>query len=285
MGPPRAVEAPSVGMALPLLFLGPGPTRREPSLVYDGAASRTERNVNERRLAQARSELPRLAAEWRDAAPRSRRQLLISLAGMVWGLAVPRALVQPAQDACLLTPAQTEGPFYPVRDQADKDNDLTQVAGASGRAEGPVIVITGRVRDLACRPVAGALVEIWQANAKGRYHHPDDARRDAPLDPNFQYWGLHRTDAEGRYRFITVLPAPYPAGFLWTRPAHVHFKVRRAGAPVLTTQMYFAGDPYLAQDRIFQAIPPPQRPRVVVALEPSPTEPARRLCRFDITVG
>lgn len=241
--------------------------------------------MDERSLARFRAELLRLAAVWRDATPRSRRQILAALAGAAFGLTASRALAQAVPQACLLTPAQTEGPFYPVRDQADTDNDLTLVAGAAGRAEGPIIVITGQVRDLACRPVARALVEIWQANAKGRYNHPDDDRRDAPLDPNFQHWGMHRTDAEGRYHFITVLPAPYPAGFFWTRPAHIHFKVRWPGAPGLTTQMYFAGDPYLAKDRIFQAIPPPQRPRVVVALEPEPSEPAQRRCRFDITVG
>lgn len=241
--------------------------------------------MDERSLTRFWAELLRLAAVWRDATPRSRRQILVSLAGTAWVLALSPPFGRAASDACLLTPAQTEGPFYPVRDQPDKDNDLTQVAGLAGRAEGPIIVITGQVRDPSCRPVAGALVEIWQANAKGRYNHPDDDRRDAPLDPNFQHWGMHRTDAEGRYQFTTVLPAPYPAGFFWTRPAHIHFKVRRPGAPGLTTQMYFAGDPYLAKDRIFQAIPPPQRPRVVVALEPSAGEPAQRRCRFDITVG
>ncbi len=81
-------------------------------------------------------------------------------------------------------------------------------------------------------------------------------------------------------------PAPYPAGFFWTRPSHIHFKVHRRGFPDLTTQMYFSGDPYLAKDRIFQAIPPAQRPRVVVTLEPSGPgdEPDARRCQFDLTV-
>lgn len=190
-----------------------------------------------------------------------------------------------SQSLCQPTPPQTEGPFYPVHEQDDKDNDLTVVRGHAKRATGQVIYIIGQVRDQECRPIAGARVEIWQAAASGRYRHPDDTNTRASHDPDFQHWGIAVTDQEGRYQFKTVKPSPYPASLFWTRPAHIHFKVHRKGFPTLTTQMYFAGDPYLDSDRIFKRIPESARPRVVVQLEP-PTqamEPDAKMCRFDIT--
>lgn len=186
---------------------------------------------------------------------------------------------------CLPTPPQTEGPFYPVHQPDDKDNDLTLVKGHTKRATGQVIYIVGQVRDAQCRPIAGALVEIWQAAASGRYRHPDDRNTSASHDPDFQHWGMTVTDQEGRYQFKTVKPSPYPAGLFWTRPSHIHFKVYRKGFPALTTQMYFESDPYLEKDLIFQRIPESARPRVVVRLDP-PTgdlEADAKLCRFDIT--
>jgi protocatechuate 3,4-dioxygenase beta subunit len=216
----------------------------------------------------------------------SRRQALGVMLGMAWSLGSRTTLAEALQNLCLPTPAQTEGPFYPVHDQPEKDNDLTRLKGSSGRATGQVLYILGQVRDAQCRPIEGALVEIWQASANGRYHHPEDQDERRPLDPHFQYWGYDRTDRDGRYRFITILPAPYPAGPFWTRPAHVHFKVHRRNFPMLTTQMYFAGDPYLEKDRIFQRIPPPERPRVVVETQKAPPdfEPGALLCYFDLTL-
>ena len=104
-----------------------------------------------------------------------------------------------------LTPENPEGPFYPKRSQLDKDTDLTQVQGREERAQGQVIRVTGRVLDDNGEPVEGALVDIWQANAFGRYDHEDDPAT-APLDPNFQGWGMVKTDAEGRYSFTTIKP-------------------------------------------------------------------------------
>jgi protocatechuate 3,4-dioxygenase beta subunit len=231
-------------------------------------------------------EIIAVAQQWRCGDPWSRRRLLAALAGALAALVVPAPLRLCAGDGCAVTPPQTEGPFYPVHDQPDKDNDLTRMPGAPGRAAGQIMHIEGSVRDAACRPIPGATVEIWQANANGRYNHPDDRNTRAASDPHFQHWGLTATDRDGRYMFKTVVPAPYPAGFFWTRPAHIHFKVHRRGSPTLTTQMYFAGDPYLARDRIFQAIPRPARPRVVVSLAPPGPEydPDVRLCRFNLIV-
>ncbi len=214
----------------------------------------------------------------------SRRQVLSALIGAAGALAYSAALGGTNRDLCLLTPPQTEGPYYPVQDQPEKDHDLTRVKGRPDRATGQILYILGQVLDEHCRPVEGALVEIWQAAASGRYNHPDDRDSRAPLDPNFQYWGFDTTDKEGRYSFKTVLPGPYQAGLFWTRPSHIHFKVHRRGYHELTTQMYFAGDPYLEKDRIFRAIPTAERQRVIVQPEPPgrEVEPGSRVCRFDL---
>ena len=215
----------------------------------------------------------------------SRRQMLAALAGVAGAWAAATAWGQ-ALDSCLMTPPQTEGPFYPVEDQLDKDNDLTRVSGQSGKAEGQVIYVIGQLRDRRCRPLSGALVEIWQASARGRYHHPQERFNRIPEDPFFQSWGQTRTDADGRYLFKTIKPAAYSAGRDWIRPSHIHFKVRWPESREWTTQMYFAGDPHQDRDYILNDIPVAERRQVIVEMQ-VPTreyEPASRLCRFDITL-
>ena len=144
----------------------------------------------------------------------------------------------------------------------DKDNDLT-VHGKSAPL-GEKMILVGRLLDEDGRPIRDALVEIWQANASGRYHHPGDTH-DAPLDPNFNGIGRTFTDAEGRYRFVTVKPGSYPwqnHKFAW-RPQHIHFSLL-GNAPVqrLVTQMYFPGDPLLDdRSRSTTACPTPPRAR------------------------
>lgn len=195
-------------------------------------------------------------------------------------------LTAPGEPACLPTPAQTEGPYYPVQDQTDKDTDLTALRGHAARASGRILYIYGRVRDSRCRSVSGALVEIWQAAASGRYKHPGDRNTKAPHDPHFQHWGLATTDPDGRFTFKTVMPSPYPAGFFWTRPAHIHYKVHRKGAPTLTTQMYFEGDSYLEKDFIYRDIPPAQRSRAVVKVQDADdaSEGNALACTFELVV-
>ena len=164
------------------------------------------------------------------------------------------------------TPAQTEGPFFPKKDQADKDLDMTRVQGRSEAALGEVIEISGQVLDEAGAPIAGALVDVWQANSHGRYDHERDPN-PAPLDPNFQGWARLTTDAEGRYRVRTIKPGAYPVGEGWSRPPHIHFKVAKRGFREVTTQMYFAGEPLNDVDRLWNSLSPGERGQLTVAFE------------------
>ena len=161
------------------------------------------------------------------------------------------------------TPPQTSGPFYPVVDQVDTDADLIMVTGSSAGAKGKIVIIEGIVTDQTCSPVAGALVEIWQACESGRYNHPSDTNT-AALDPNFQYWGKAVSDNQGRYRFRTVVPGAYPADTGWVRPPHIHFKIARLGYMELITQMYFTGESLNAKDLILQRLKKSDQAKVIV---------------------
>lgn len=147
------------------------------------------------------------------------------------------ALVSPALAQPLpLTPAQTEGPYYPSRIRpADTDADLTRI-GLGPRARGEIIALEGRVVDPAGRPIEGARIQIWQTDSQGIYLHPDDPNT-ARHDRNFQFYGRARSAADGAFRFLTILPARYPG-----RPPHIHAKITPPGGNTLTTQFYFAGD-------------------------------------------
>jgi protocatechuate 3,4-dioxygenase beta subunit len=148
--------------------------------------------------------------------------------------------------------------------------------------------VTGRVLDSGGRPVPDTLIEIWQANAAGRYAHRVDDH-PAPLDPNFDGAGRCMTDALGRYRFVTIKPGAYP----WKnhlnawRPQHIHFSLfGRAFTQRLITQMYFPGDPLFAQDPIFNSVPDrTARERMICAFDLALTEPEWALgYRFDIVL-
>lgn len=182
-----------------------------------------------------------------------------------------------------VTPSQTEGPFFPIVDQADKDADMTRIEGHDAMAEGEVVVVEGRVLDEAGQPIEGALVDVWQANTHGRYAHEADPN-PAPLDPNFQGWAKLVTDVEGRYRFRTIKPGPYQVGEAWSRPPHIHFKVARRGYRELTTQMYFAGDPLNDLDRLLLDVPEDQRGQLVVDFHQGEGHDAPH-GTFDITIA
>ena len=185
-----------------------------------------------------------------------------------------------AQTVLRRTQDQILGPFYPVMKRPDQSGDLTRVQDGLGRAKGQVLNVMGRVLNPAGEPVRGARVEIWQANAVGRYAHPDDPN-PAPLDPNFVGFGVITTDAEGRYRFKTIKPAAYPTGPTTMRPAHIHFEVV-GHHDQLVTQMYFEGDPYNEKDRYLQSASRPEA--LIVKLRPATPEfdPDSMTAVFDI---
>jgi protocatechuate 3,4-dioxygenase beta subunit len=185
------------------------------------------------------------------------------------------------------TLSELTGPVYGHDEVDDLDRDLTQ--GHRGEPLGERIIVTGRVTDRDGRPVRAALIEIWQANAAGRYVHEVD-QHPAPLDPNFTGAGRCLTDDEGRYRFVTVKPGAYP----WRnhpnawRPAHIHLSLfGRAFTNRLVTQMYFPGDPLFGQDPIFHSVRDPKaRERLVCTLDLDTTVPEWALAyRFDVVLG
>jgi len=197
----------------------------------------------------------------------NRRSLIKKMALAAGGIAV----LAPAAQAAFkceddITPKQVKGPFYPVADQIDKDTDLTRVKGISDVALGRAIDVKGIVTDTQCLPIAEAYVEIWQACASGKYNHPGDPNT-APLDPNFQYWGIAKTNKAGEYSFHTILPGAYPADVNWMRPPHIHFKVHKWGYQELITQLYFEGEAFNDQDLILQDLEEHEQEKVVRPIE------------------
>ena len=189
----------------------------------------------------------------------NRRTVIFAGAGIAASAVAATVVAGPSEP----TPSNPEGPFYPKHKQPDKDTDLTRIEGRSERAQGQVIRVEGQVLDEAGQPVQGALVDIWQANAAGRYDHEDDSAL-APLDPNFQGWGMVKTDDQGRYSFTTIKPGAYSVDADWSRPPHIHFKVSRRGYHELTTQMYFAGESLNDTDRLLRDVPEDRRGLLVV---------------------
>jgi protocatechuate 3,4-dioxygenase, beta subunit len=185
------------------------------------------------------------------------------------------------------TLSELTGPAFGDGDVGDLDHDLTrQHAGAP---LGERIIVSGRVTDRDGRPVRSALIEIWQANAAGRYVHDGD-QHPAPLDPNFTGAGRCLTNDDGVYRFVTVKPGAYPwrnHDNAW-RPAHIHLSLfGRAFTNRLVTQMYFPGDPLFTQDPIFQSVrDPTARDRLVCSFDLGSTVPEWALgYRFDVVLG
>ena len=182
--------------------------------------------------------------------------------------------------------ADLAAPLFGELPIGDTDNDLTRQH--AGEPVGERIIVSGRVTDEDGRAVPHTLVELWQCNAAGRYRHVRDDH-PAPLDPNFSGAGRTLTDAEGRYRFVTIKPGAYP----WRnhpnawRPAHIHFSLfGQSFLTRLVTQMYFPADPLCAFDPMFQSIPDLRaRERLVSRFDLDLTEPEWALgYRFDIVL-
>ncbi|HTC37980.1 MAG TPA: hypothetical protein VK693_03465 [Steroidobacteraceae bacterium] len=178
--------------------------------------------------------------------PILRRTLVKYLAG---AMAVPAAA---AAQALVPTPQETLGPFFPVRTPAGHGFDLTRVAGRHGRPKGQVIELSGHVLRTDGSPVPKAMIEVWQANAAGRYINPVD-KNPAPLDPNFKGVALLRAGADGAYRIRTIKPGAYPDPVGGMRTPHIHFDIT-AGDYRLVTQMYFPGEPLNEKDMLISTM-------------------------------
>lgn len=163
------------------------------------------------------------------------------------------------------TLSEMTGPIYGHDALGPLDNDLTQNARRTAEPLGERIVVTGRVLDEAGRPVRNTLIEVWQANAAGRYIHVTD-QHEAPIDPNFLGAGRCITDDSGVYRYTTIKPGAYPWGNHYNawRPSHIHLSLFGGSiASRLVTQMFFPGDPLHAFDPMFQSVPEHARDRLV----------------------
>jgi protocatechuate 3,4-dioxygenase, beta subunit len=178
------------------------------------------------------------------------------------------------------TPAQSRGPFYPDRLPLDRDNDLVQVEGHPGLARGEITDLAGRVLDAGGEPLRGALVEIWQCDANGRYIHLGDSG-GRPRDPGFQGYGRFETGPDGGYRFRTIKPVPYPG-----RAPHIHFAVQAPGHRPFVTQMYVEGAPENQVDWLLNAVSDPaSRASLIVPFLPIRSDSAALAARFDLVLA
>jgi len=186
------------------------------------------------------------------------------------------------------TLSEITGPIFGHDAVQPGDDDLTRNAGTGGEAMGERLIITGRVLDEAERPIPNTLIEIWQANAAGRYHHEIDQHR-APLDPNFSGAGRCLTNEKGEYRFVTIKPGAYP----WLnhtnawRPAHIHLSLFGPSFVTrLVTQFFFPSDPLIPLDPILNSIPSKRaREQLIASYDHEVTQPEWALgYRFDIVL-
>lgn len=203
---------------------------------------------------------------------RQRRRMILATGGLL-------AAASATATAALLTPRQSAGPFYPVELPLDDDNDLIHVAGQPKVARGQAAHVHGRLLDTNGNPLQGTRIEIWQCDANGRYRHPrDPGRRE--IDPGFQGFGHTTTDDQGRYRFLTIRPVPYPG-----RTPHIHVAVYPRGERRFVTQLYVDGEARNAGDFLYQRIPVEKRPLVTAAFEPTASAGAELSARWDIVMG
>ena len=210
----------------------------------------------------------------------SRRSLIGTSLALAPAVLLP-AVLHPgralARAACALTADSGEGPFYPHR-FGRPGNDLFL---SGGLPDGEPILVAGVVLDGKCRPLAGVAVEIWQADRRGQYRVNRGA--GGSYDPHFAYWGRALTGTDGGYRFRTILPSSYGTG-TFSRTRHIHFKVWRGNRELLTTQMYFPGEPKNANDFLFNQVPAAERHTVIAVEEKSGGTGQPTPFRFDIAV-
>jgi protocatechuate 3,4-dioxygenase, beta subunit len=179
------------------------------------------------------------------------------------------------------TGQETLGPYYPVHAPAFHDQDLTHYPGRQGRAQGQIIALTGRVTDIRGNPLPRTRLTIWQANAAGRYIHPQD-RNTAPLDPNFLGVTSFEVGRDGSYRLRTVLPGAYPEPSGTMRTPHIHFDATHADYR-LVTQMYFPGQSLNATDILLSTLAARRRdPRTAISEAVESSEPGVLGFRWDM---
>lgn len=182
-------------------------------------------------------------------------QRFTQIAGGAVLLASPARFVAAA--GATPTPAQVEGPFYPSDMPAETDWNLLKV-GDGEAAAGEPLALTGQVILASGAPVAGARVELWQCDGGGVYDHPNAPERGS-FDRRFQGFGAINTDAEGRYRFLTIMPVPYPG-----RPPHIHIKIRRGRRQALTTQLYLKDHPENNRDGLLSLMLYPGQHKLLI---------------------
>jgi len=181
-----------------------------------------------------------------------------------------------------VTPPQIVGPFYPLG-QRPVAGDLVGTGHGTATARGELLLLTGRVLTPTGQPVAGARIDIWQANADGKYRHPSDVN-PAPVDPNFNGFAQLMTDPEGRYRLRTIKPGRYPTREGDIRPPHIHFAVDGL-FDRLVTQLYFSGEPENQSDRWLNAAPRPEQLIVMLRHAPAMLDRKAWLAEFDIVIA
>jgi protocatechuate 3,4-dioxygenase beta subunit len=181
------------------------------------------------------------------------------------------------------TPRQTEGPFYPNKLPLDTDNDLIIVNNSITPALGDITHLSGRVLDLKGNPLRNVLVEIWQCDNNGVYLHTGDSDRNRDKqDKNFQGFGRFLTGSSGEYYFRTIKPVPYPG-----RTPHIHFKLKKGGKELLTTQCYIKGHPGNDRDMIYRGLrDPKERDALTIDFVPLKNVKTGELtARFDVVLG
>jgi protocatechuate 3,4-dioxygenase beta subunit len=186
-------------------------------------------------------------------------------------------------DELVRTPAQTEGPFYPNKLPLDTDNDLLIINENITPGIGEVTHLTGRILDAKGNPVKNAVVEIWQCDANGVYlHTADSGGKQDKQDKNFQGFGRFVTGSTGEYYFRTIKPVPYPG-----RTPHIHYKIKKAGKHLLTTQLYVKGHPGNEKDGIWRGVKDPkQRDAITVDFEKiKESKIGERSAKFDVVLG
>lgn len=179
------------------------------------------------------------------------------------------------------TPRQTEGPFYPNHLPLDTDNDLLVINEGTTPGIGEVTYVSGRILDAKGDPLRNALVEIWQCDANGAYLHTGTTNAEK-RDKNFQGFGRFLTGSSGEYLFRTIKPVPYPG-----RAPHIHYKVKRAGKELLTTQCYIKGHPGNEKDGIWRNMKD-EKQRAAVTVDFTPLKGSRigeLAAKFDIVLG